>query len=234
MNDNNRGCSYPYLLSNPEANIGNSRDCSFERMIMLRTGGRGVDYVLNSLSDEKLQASVRCLGRAGVFLEIGKYDLSNDAKLGLGVFLKEMSFRSVLADNLFALPGPTTEALQIHALIERDLQAGIIRPLDSTVFEVTEIEKAYRFLSTGQHVGKVLVRVNATGLWEHDERSDGRVAIAALPRAYFDADKVYVVVGGLGGFGLELTDWLVLRGARRFLLCSRRGITSKYQVYRMR
>lgn len=38
--------------------------------------------MLNSLAEEKLQASIRCLARHGRFLEIGKYDLSNDSPLG--------------------------------------------------------------------------------------------------------------------------------------------------------
>lgn len=38
--------------------------------------------VLNSLAEEKLQASIRCLARHGRFLEIGKYDLSNNSPLG--------------------------------------------------------------------------------------------------------------------------------------------------------
>jgi len=38
--------------------------------------------VLNSLAEEKLQASVRLLAKHGRFLEIGKFDLSNDASLG--------------------------------------------------------------------------------------------------------------------------------------------------------
>lgn len=42
----------------------------------------GVDLVLNSLAEEKLQASVRCLALHGRFLEIGKFDLSNNHPLG--------------------------------------------------------------------------------------------------------------------------------------------------------
>lgn len=52
-------------------------------MIMRETNGRGVDIVLNSLAEEKLQASVRCLAVAGRFLEIGKYDLTKNNALGL-------------------------------------------------------------------------------------------------------------------------------------------------------
>ena len=42
----------------------------------------GVDLVLNSLSDEKLQASLRVLAIHGRFLEIGKFDLSKNTPLG--------------------------------------------------------------------------------------------------------------------------------------------------------
>lgn len=41
-----------------------------------------MDLVLNSLAEEKLQASVRCLAQHGRFLEIGKFDLSNNHLLG--------------------------------------------------------------------------------------------------------------------------------------------------------
>jgi len=49
---------------------------------MTATNGRGVDLVLNSLAEEKLLASVRCLARGGRFLEIGKFDLANNNPLG--------------------------------------------------------------------------------------------------------------------------------------------------------
>lgn len=196
-------------------------------MIKERTHGKGVDFVLNSLSDEKLQASIRCVGRAGVFLEIGKFDLSNDTNIGLGVFLKEMSFRSVLVDNLFMMDGPN-DTKYIHGLIERDLRAGIIRPLNSTVFQVNEIEKAYRYLISGQHIGKVLIRVR-------DRSTDElTVPITPLPRVYFSDQNTYVIAGGLGGLGLELADWMVLRGARKLVLSSRKGFSNQYQEFRIR
>lgn len=49
---------------------------------MMETDGRGVDLVLNSLAEEKLLASVRCLAKGGRFLEIGKFDLANNNPLG--------------------------------------------------------------------------------------------------------------------------------------------------------
>ncbi|KAK2112408.1 hypothetical protein P7K49_012155 [Saguinus oedipus] len=62
--------------------FANSRDTSFEKHVLQHTGGKGVDLVLNSLAEEKLQASVRCLAQHGRFLEIGKFDLSNNHPLG--------------------------------------------------------------------------------------------------------------------------------------------------------
>jgi fatty acid synthase len=44
--------TFPQL--HPE-DIGDSRSTSFERMVMQQTGGRGVDYVFNSLDQDKLQ-----------------------------------------------------------------------------------------------------------------------------------------------------------------------------------
>lgn len=65
----------------PDAHIGNSRDTSFEQLVLRQTRGRGVDLVLNSLAGDKLAASVRCLAVGGRFLEIGKLDLSNNTSL---------------------------------------------------------------------------------------------------------------------------------------------------------
>jgi fatty acid synthase len=62
--------------------IGNSRSTSFEQLILEETKGRGVDVILNSLAEDKLQASLRCLAKDGRFLEIGKLDLSNNSPLG--------------------------------------------------------------------------------------------------------------------------------------------------------
>lgn len=195
-------------------------------MIKYETNGKGVDYVLNSLSDDKLQASIRCLGQGGTFLEIGKFDLANDSKIGLGIFLKEIIFRSVLVDNLCA--APADEVRKITNMVANDLQNGIIQPLKSTVFDVNELEKAYRYLATGKHVGKVLIKVRENS---YDEWT---APMKVLPRVYFDPNLVYIVPGGLGGFGLELIDWMVVRGARQIVISSKRGITNAYQSYRIR
>lgn len=89
---------YPSLR---KENIGYSRDTSFEQLVKTRTNGRGVNYVLNSLAEDKLQASIRCLGKGGHFLEIGKYDMARNTKLSMTLFRKGLTFSSVMLDLMF-------------------------------------------------------------------------------------------------------------------------------------
>lgn len=192
---------------------------------MTRTKGKGVNFVLNSLSEEKLLASVRCLSSGGTFLEIGKFDVMNDSNLGMALFKKEITFRSVMADHLFKHIDLCKE---VHELVDNDLRNGIIQPLHLTVFQVDESEKAFRYLSTGKHVGKVMFQIRP------EEKSRETVPLEVRQTIDFDPSMVYIIAGGLGGFGLELADWMVLRGARNLVLCSRRGVTSAYQKARKR
>ncbi|XP_011203074.2 fatty acid synthase [Bactrocera dorsalis] len=208
-----------------ESHIGNSRDTSFETMIQHETNGKGVDFVLNSLAEDKLLASVRCLGYGGHFLEIGKFDMSNDTKLGMSCFLKEITFHGVLADRLEFASDEDIEYLK-H-MVDVDIEKGIIQPLPCTIFPAHEIEEAFRHLIGGKHIGKVLIQVR--------ESSESKLTlpVKVLKQIYFKPDVSYIIPGGLGGFGLELADWMVTRGARKLILSSSRGISKDYQAYRI-
>lgn len=50
-----------------------------------------------------------------------------------------------------------------------------------------------------------------------------------IPRSSCHPDKAYIITGGLGGFGLELSEWLIKRGAQCLILTSRSGVKSGYQ-----
>lgn len=192
---------------------------------MERTNGEGVNFILNSLSEEKLQASFRCLRRGGTFFEIGKFDIVNNSNLGMGMFAQEATFRVIFADRLADMPA---ESKYIFELIEKDLNNGIIQPIPSTVFAANELEKAFRYLSTGKHMGKVVIQVR------ENEDSVYSLPLKMVPKMVCDPNLVYIIVGGLGGFGLEFADWLVMRGAKYLVLSSRRGATTAYQFYRFK
>lgn len=227
-------------------NVGNSRDTSFEEMIITRTKGKGVDYVLNSLAEEKLHASIRCLGFGGKFLEIGKFDMANDTKIGMNIFLKEISFHSVMLDRLFGESGEKKLVISsdpfcleistyfflffqhVKKLLENDIKTGIVKPLKTNIYRASQVEKAFRFLATGKHMGKVLLKIR------ENETDAVTLPITVSPKVYCNPNHSYIIPGGLGGFGLELADWLVLRGCKNLVLSSSRGITKQYQAYRVK
>lgn len=209
-----------------DRNIGNSRDCSFEQLVMRETKGQGVNLVLNSLADEKLQASVRCLGLNGRFLEIGKFDLSNNSPLGMSVFLKNTSFHGILVDSI--MDGDDAVLAEVVQLVSEGIKSGAVRPLPTSVFSDQQVEQAFRFMASGKHIGKVVLKIR-------DEEKAKVVVpspklISAIPRTYMHKEKSYILIGGLGGFGLELSNWLVSRGATKIVLTSRSGVRTGYQT----
>ncbi|KOC65238.1 Fatty acid synthase [Habropoda laboriosa] len=204
--------------------IGNSRDTSFEQMVMKQTHGKGVDIVLNSLAEDKLQASIRCLGYQGRFLEIGKFDLISNNKLGMDIFLKEISFHGIMLDRVIKGTIPSVQEEMYNIVVTR-LNSKAIKPLVRKCFEKNQIEEAFRFMAAGKHIGKILIKVR-------DEKEPLNAPILAYPRFNAIRDKSYVLVGGLGGLGLELADWLIMRGAMNLVLVSRNGIKTGYQRMR--
>ncbi|KAF4517409.1 hypothetical protein B566_EDAN005018 [Ephemera danica] len=214
----------------PDANIGTSRDTSFEQLVKERTKGKGVDLVLNSLAGDKLQASLRCLKMHGRFLEIGKVDINADSPLGMIIFQKDIAIHGVLLDAI--IDGTSGEKRNLHDILSQGIKSGAVKPLARQVFGVNEIEGAYRFMASGNHIGKILIRIR------EEERNElvcpEQRLVDAVSRFYCDPHKSYVIVGGLGGFGLELADWLVLRGARKLVLSTRSGVTNGYQAFRLR
>jgi fatty acid synthase, animal type len=133
---------------------------------MSETNGRGVDIVLNSLAEEKLQASLRCLGLNGRFLEIGKFDLNNNTPMGMSVFLKNTSFHGILLDSV--MEGDECIIKQVVTLVNevcgnvlnwcrsgslaykllflsiKGIKNGAVRPLKTSVFNEQQIEQAFR------------------------------------------------------------------------------------------
>lgn len=75
--------------------IFNSRDDSFVNKIMLATGRRGVDVVLNSLAGKLLHASWQCVASFGKMIELGKVDFATNGNLSMTPFAKNRAFIGV-------------------------------------------------------------------------------------------------------------------------------------------
>lgn len=226
---------FPSLNPN---HIMNSRSTKFEEEILLRTDGRGVNVILNSLAGDKMQSSLNCLADHGRFLEIGKVDFLNDTKLQGIHYDGNKTIIGILLDSFFSTksekfkyPRLEKERKELYRLMTEGIASGIVKPLKRTVFGMDEVENAFRFMSTGKHVGKVVIRI------DQEETSVSQLNTRLLTpdlttkMTYFDCRKSYIIIGGLGGFGLEVAQWMAERGARNLVLSARRGVREPYQRY---
>jgi len=143
---------FPTIL---DEHIGNSRDTSFEQMIMQQTKCRGVDIVLNLLTEEKLIASVRCLAQNGRFLEIGKFDIVSNNPLDMSVFQKGISFYGVKIENMIIKNRDYKKKRLLFTLVENGLSDGTIKPIQAKIFSKINVEEAFRYMASGKHMGKV-------------------------------------------------------------------------------
>ena len=90
-------------------------------------------------------------------MEIGKYDLANDNTLNLLFMEKEVSYHGILLDVVFRNFKEMKPKL-VKRLIE-GIEAGFVKPLPRTVFSADEVEKSYRYMITGKHIGRILIKL---------------------------------------------------------------------------
>ena len=129
-----------------------SRTLAFADDIMAATNGDGVDVVLNSLAGEAIPKGIEILRPHGRFVGIGKRDFCENSKIGLGPFLKGLSFLSIDPNHMF-----TRSLIRevVGQLADRKIQ-----PLPKTVFKLSEAETAFRYMAQAKHVGKIILTVD--------------------------------------------------------------------------
>ncbi|KAI1752350.1 polyketide synthase [Xylaria castorea] len=218
-------------LGVPSSNIFSSRDSSFVEGIRDRTKGRGVDVVVSSLVGDLMHASWECIGPFGRFVEVGKRELLDAGRLGMEVFLRNATFTAFDLSEIFYEDDQLYRDLWSKKLSDtlRLYRSGIVTPPPITEFDVKDISNAYRYFSNADRVGKIVVSLN-------DPTSRVPVALAEYSTVFYP-DKVYLLVGCLGGLGRCLSRWMFARGARRFCFLGRSGLrkpAAKTLVERLR
>ncbi|CAG2107868.1 unnamed protein product [Medioppia subpectinata] len=214
----------------PEKRIFSSRDILFKNEIMDATDGQGVDVVLNSLTGERLSAGLECLAISGRFVEIGKYDMFFKNQLAINDSIRDIQFIRVFLD--YVIMNDIHYLNEFYDWMHKNCTNGCVKPLNYTVFEAKDADKAFRYMTSGEHIGKVIVKMRD----EEIERT-ALTFIKPVPKllvsvkTYFNANKVYIITGGLGGFGLELIPWMQSLGARKFVVTSRSGLKTDYQKF---
>ncbi|GAA1985259.1 type I polyketide synthase [Catenulispora subtropica] len=180
-----------------DAHLASSRDLDFAGKFRASTDGHGVDVVLNSLAHDFVDASLSLLTGGGAFVEMGKTDIRDPAEVAAahaGVVYE--------AFDLYEA-GPEL----IHEMFRTVMELfadGHLHLNPVSVRHVRDARKAFREMSQGRHVGKIVFELG-------DAFGGGTV----------------LVTGGTGGVGSLVARHLVTeRGVRSLVLASRRGMAA--------
>ncbi|KAL8810346.1 MAG: hypothetical protein Q9200_002647 [Gallowayella weberi] len=195
--------------------IFSSRDNSFVAGVMKVTHGTGVDVALNSLAGKLLHATWGCIAPFGRFIEIGKRDIHENSQIQMDPFRRNVTFASVDLITMFERNKPLGARLfrECCCLVHE----GLISPPETvTELPYEEAQKGFRLLQMGKHTGKVVLIPSP----------ENRVPI--MPSKFrktqlFDSSRIYLLVGGLGGLGRTLAQWMVRKGAKNLAFFSRSG-----------
>lgn len=195
--------------------IFSSRDPSFVDGVLKVTNGRGCDVALNSLAGELLHATWSCMAPFGRLIEIGKRDIHENTKLDMDPFRRNITYASVDLITLYNLNKELMSRV-IHDCYKLVEDGKIQIPGPITEVSYAEVQKGFRLLQMGKHFGKVVLVPGDNDL------------VPVLPASYrngnlFESHKTYLLVGGLGGIGRTLAEWMFRKGARKLAFLSRSG-----------
>jgi acyl transferase domain-containing protein/NADPH:quinone reductase-like Zn-dependent oxidoreductase len=191
-----------YLRSLGVEHVFDSRSVAYADEIRGRTGGEGVDVVLNAFVGEHIPRGLSLLRAGGRFLEIGKREVW-DAQRAKAAYPGVSYHAYDLAERFAA--DPELAGRMLRELAQAFGPAGL-RPLPLRAFSFVDAALAFRYMAQARHIGKLVLR-------------PPRPAEAPALRP----DASYLVTGGLGGLGLKTAEWLVDKGARSLVLMGRHG-----------
>lgn len=218
----------------PGNHIFFNRKHSLHQGIMRVTDGYGVDVLLNSIPDEEmLQASYKCVAPGGRFVDISRATSGSNTVLPFETFAPNVTLSVV---DLLALP-----RRKIASALKKAMQmlAGeMVRSCQPLrVFNVSEVQQVFRQFQAEDIIGRTVVRLKPEDVVPvslihtnlvfavqptHTQQQFGHEKLDWT----FDRNASYLIVGGTGGLGRGIMQWMADRGAKHLIVLSRSGPTS--------
>jgi NADPH:quinone reductase-like Zn-dependent oxidoreductase len=75
------------------------------------------------------------------------------------MFLKNASFHGVHLDFLVSEDTTGHHMKRLSECFNKGISGGVVKPLNTTVFDRHYVEDAFRFMTKRKHIGKVLIKV---------------------------------------------------------------------------
>ena len=78
----------------------------------------------------------------------------------MAFFLKNVSFHGILVDSLFNDKDSSIRRKQeVVDLVNQGIADGTVKPLNTILFNFDQAEQAFRYMASGRHIGKVVMKV---------------------------------------------------------------------------
>jgi acyl transferase domain-containing protein/nucleoside-diphosphate-sugar epimerase/NADPH:quinone reductase-like Zn-dependent oxidoreductase/GTP cyclohydrolase II/arylamine N-acetyltransferase/ectoine hydroxylase-related dioxygenase (phytanoyl-CoA dioxygenase family) len=185
----------------PLDNIGDSRHSGFRDLVMKQTHHAGVRLVLNSLVGNLMEESAACLSFGGMLLELGKADM--EPRVMRELRNKDRQLVMIDLDQLMTRP---MEFKPLHDMLAEGLLNGEVRALECKVYPSSGIDDAFESMLCDERIGKVLVMM---------DRKNLQATVPAIESTLCERlntkKQVIIIVGGFGGLGLCLIQWLAVQ-----------------------
>ncbi|CAG9823792.1 unnamed protein product [Phaedon cochleariae] len=192
-------------------NILDSESSSFSSQLMLATGGKGAEVILNCVSGSLLQNSLSCIADYGRFIQYGRYDTEEGTNIGMYCFLRNASFYVVNLENVFMQPKDVKE--EIRSMIVKGIENFIVRPLHREVVSHYNVANILNTIKDSSNIGKIAIIVN-------NNFSVNKLNVNKPNKFICSSKSSYFIYGGSSENWADLAEWLVRRGARKIVVVS--------------
>ncbi|CAF1205402.1 unnamed protein product [Adineta steineri] len=210
--------------------VFNSRDTSFVNQIR-QILPQGLDVIVNSLSGNLLNESIKLLAYHGNFVEWGERHIYDNNNLSMFQLRSDCNFHVIdfisLADHISPL---------IHLMLEEAIHLfnqQILRAVEPTVcYEPSQVIEALLRCNSGEVMGKTVFRITSSDqpLNINKQKSDNLLKIVNDGNNEMFSSEVcnqgtILISGGFGGLGLTMSRWMIeQRGVKHIALISRRTL----------
>ncbi|KAI5631389.1 acyl transferase domain-containing protein [Phthorimaea operculella] len=188
----------------PADHIGNSRDTSFQDMVIKETMGEGCHIIICSVPAELKQATLNCCAMSGITIDTCQIHMQENFSYGMFNMTKSRSYTIIDFASIFT----NNDKEEMKLLVSEGIARGYVRPLSRVSYPPEEVPRALRLLAASRHLGRVLLCLEDS-------------VPVVQSRINCSSDGYYMVFCDNDYFGLQIADRLVTNGAKKlFIHCT--------------
>ncbi|XP_051174620.1 fatty acid synthase-like [Leptopilina boulardi] len=196
---------------------------NFADQIMAHTQGRGANLVIYNGDDlSKIDTCMMCVKNKGKVIIIGNLQDTFSKSVRMQHFLRYTSLFSIIPMKINNLDLVTKRKLSL--MIENGIAEQTIKPLPRRTYSRDMLKTAFIDGASNNVFGKIIVKV---------QPEDGSDEALTIPRFLCKSEGSYLIIEGLSDFGLELIEFLVVRGAKNIIIASESKNTRAYSEHRI-